>query len=185
MPPTPTAPTAGPGLSAATAVVGVIGDPVSQSLSPLLHNAAFAEMGIDWVSVGFTVTPGSVAVALQGARALGIKGLSVTMPHKDAVAGLVDRRTALADRLGAVKFREHKCEATSDLSAAAQEPKRDTSSAFTERTRMLIKRGYTPKVAVELVLHETGIEHGNDPRMMEKAHADAADFLLRIRKGLL
>src|SRR5664279_4409847 len=102
MPPTPTAPTAGPGLSAATAVVGVIGDPVSQSLSPLLHNAAFAEMGIDWVSVGFTVTPGSVAVALQGARALGIKGLSVTMPHKDAVAGLVDRRTALADRLGAV-----------------------------------------------------------------------------------
>jgi hypothetical protein len=89
------------------------------------------------------------------------------------------------DRLGAVKFREHKCEATSDLSAAAQEPKRDTSSAFTERTRMLIKRGYTPKVAVELVLHETGIEHGNDPRMMEKAHADAADFLLRIRKGLL
>src|SRR5664279_6552493 len=102
MPPTPTAPTAGPGLSAATAVVGVIGDPVSQSLSPLLHNAAFAEMGIDWVSVGFTVTPGSVAVALEGARALGIKGLSVTMPHKDAVAGLVDRRTALADRLGAV-----------------------------------------------------------------------------------
>src|SRR5664280_1263883 len=102
MPPTPTTPTAGPGLSAATVVVGVIGDPVGRSLSPLLHNTAFAELGIDWVSVGFTVAPAAVAVALRGARALGIKGLSVTMPHKDVVAGLVDRRTPLADRLGAV-----------------------------------------------------------------------------------
>jgi len=102
MPPTPTTPTAGPGLSAATVVVGVIGDPVGRSLSPLLHNTAFAELGIDWVSVGFTVAPGAVAAALRGARALGIKGLSVTMPHKDVVAGLVDRRTPLADRLGAV-----------------------------------------------------------------------------------
>ena len=83
------------------------------------------------------------------------------------------------DRLAAVKFREHKCEAKSDLSAAKQERKWDASTAFVERARMLIKRGYTPKVAVELVLHETEIEHRNDSRMMEKAHADAEDFLLR------
>jgi hypothetical protein len=71
------------------------------------------------------------------------------------------------DRLAAVKFREHKCEAKSDPSAAPQEPKRDASTAFAERARMLIKRGYTPKVAVELVFHETEIEHRNDSRMME------------------
>ena len=91
-----------PGLSAATAVVGVIGDPVAHSYSPLLHNAAFAELGLDWVSVGFPVPAGSAGDALIGARALGVRGLSVTMPHKDAVAGLVDRRSPLADRLGAV-----------------------------------------------------------------------------------
>src|SRR5664280_1360364 len=84
MPPTPTTPTAGPGLSAATVVVGVIGDPVGRSLSPLLHNTAFAELGIDWVSVGFTVAPGAVAAALRGARALGINGLSAA-----ALAGAV------------------------------------------------------------------------------------------------
>lgn len=50
---------------------------------------------------------------------------------------------------------------------------------------MLIKRGYTPKVAVELILHETAIEHRNDSRVMEKACADAEDFLLRVRKGLI
>jgi len=88
--------------SAATSVVGVIGDPVAHSLSPLLHNTAFAELGLDWVSVGFPVAAGHAGGALAGARELGLRGLSVTMPHKDAVAGLVERRSPLAERLGAV-----------------------------------------------------------------------------------
>ncbi len=83
-------------------MVGVIGHPISHSLSPLLHNAAFDALGIDWVSVAFAVPPGQAAVALSGARALGLAGLSVTMPHKSAVAALVDEPTALATRLEAV-----------------------------------------------------------------------------------
>lgn len=50
---------------------------------------------------------------------------------------------------------------------------------------MLIKRGYKPKVAVELALQETEIEHGHDATMMEKTRADAEDFLQRVRKGLI
>jgi len=102
MSPTPSALQLPHGLSAATTVVGVIGDPVAHSLSPLLHNTAFEELGLDWVSVGFRVPAGRAADALIGARALGIRGLSVTMPHKDRVAELVDRRSAEAERLGAV-----------------------------------------------------------------------------------
>jgi shikimate dehydrogenase len=89
-------------VSAATTVVGVIGDPVDHSLSPLLHNTAFAEMGLDWVSLGFPVSAGQAEPALAGMRALGIAGLSVTMPHKEAIAGLVDRATPVATRLAAV-----------------------------------------------------------------------------------
>ncbi|HEV3280547.1 MAG TPA: shikimate dehydrogenase [Acidimicrobiales bacterium] len=89
-------------LSAATVVVGVIGDPVAHSLSPLLHNTAFAELGMDWVSVGFRVPAGRATEALAGADAMGIRGLSVTMPHKETVTGLVDRASPLAQRLGAV-----------------------------------------------------------------------------------
>jgi len=89
------------------------------------------------------------------------------------------------DRLAAVKFREHKCEAEIRFSATKQEPKGDAGTAFAERARMLVKRGYTPKVAVELVLHEMEFEHGNDSRMMEKARAEAEDFLLRVGKGLI
>jgi hypothetical protein len=50
---------------------------------------------------------------------------------------------------------------------------------------MLIKRGYKPKVAVELVLYEMEIEHGRDRTYMEKTRADAEDFLMRVRKGLI
>jgi shikimate dehydrogenase len=89
-------------VSAATTVVGVIGDPVDHSLSPLLHNTAFAEMGLSWISVGFPVAAGQAEAALSGMRALGIVGLSVTMPHKEVVADLVDRTTPVATRLAAV-----------------------------------------------------------------------------------
>ena len=89
-------------LSAATTVVGVIGDPVAHSLSPLLHNTAFEVMGLDWVSVGFPVGTGHAGTALAGAGALGVRGLSVTMPHKDAVADLVTSRSPLVELLGAV-----------------------------------------------------------------------------------
>ena len=96
----------GPGLlrliSAATRVAGVIGDPVSHSLSPTLHNAAFAALGLDWVYVAFPVAAGRGADAVAAVRAMGIAGLSVTLPHKAAVAGALDRLTPVARRLVAV-----------------------------------------------------------------------------------
>jgi hypothetical protein len=69
-------------------------------------------------------------------------------------------------------------------SAAKQEIKRDAET-FAERAGMLVMRGYKPKDAVELLLQQTVIECGNDPRMMEKARADAEDFLLRVRRGVI
>ena len=89
------------------------------------------------------------------------------------------------DRLAAGKFREHKCEAEPSVSPAKQEIKRGTDTTFEDRARVLIKRGYRPKVAVELVIQEVEISYGNDPRIMEKARADAEDFLQRVRKGLI
>ncbi len=73
-----------------TSVYGVIGDPVRHSLSPTLHNAAFAASGIDAVYVAFAVAAGSAPEALRAMRAMNIGGLSVTMPHKTAVAHAVD-----------------------------------------------------------------------------------------------
>jgi shikimate dehydrogenase len=88
--------------TAASHIVGVMGEPVGHSLSPLLHNAAFDALGLDWVSVGFPVPAGSVREAFAGIRALGIVGMSVTMPHKHDAAVAVDECTPVAARLGAV-----------------------------------------------------------------------------------
>jgi shikimate dehydrogenase len=85
-----------------TTLVGVVGYPVRHSLSPLLHNTAFTALGLDWTSLAFEVAPGQVAAALAGVRALGLAGISVTMPHKAEVAALVDECSAVATTLGAV-----------------------------------------------------------------------------------
>jgi hypothetical protein len=89
------------------------------------------------------------------------------------------------DRLAAAKFREHRCDAATSHFATEPDAQREAASAFAERVRTLIKRGYKPKDAVELLLQETQIEHGNNPKMMEKARAEAEDFLQKIRKGLV
>jgi hypothetical protein len=92
---------------------------------------------------------------------------------------------AAYDRLAAVKFRDHKCDVEASSSAAQEPIKRNVGSPFAESARLLIKRGYKPKVAVELVLHEMEIEHGRDRMFMEKVRADAEDFLMKVRKGLI
>jgi shikimate dehydrogenase len=85
-----------------TRVAAVIGDPIHHSLSPVLHNAAFEAMGIDWVYVAFPVPAGVGRAAIDAMRTFGVAGLSVTMPHKADVATAVDRLTPTAAQLGVV-----------------------------------------------------------------------------------
>jgi len=89
-------------ITAATRVAGVIGDPVRHSLSPSLHNAAYRALGLDWVYVAFAVPDGAAADALTAMRALGLAGLSVTMPHKTVVASLCDTLSPAAASLRSV-----------------------------------------------------------------------------------
>lgn len=84
-----------------TAIAGVVGMPVGHSRSPALHNAGFAATGLDWVFVAFEVAPARFAAAVEGACWLGVRGLAVTTPHKDAAAALATARTPLVERLGA------------------------------------------------------------------------------------
>lgn len=74
-----------PPISGRTRVAGIIGWPVSHSLSPAMHNAAFGALGLDWRYVAFPVDPARVGDALRGLAAAGVAGLNVTIPHKRAV----------------------------------------------------------------------------------------------------
>ncbi|HUP75334.1 MAG TPA: shikimate dehydrogenase [Acidimicrobiales bacterium] len=85
-----------------TQLAAVIGAPVRHSISPAIHNAAFAAVDLDWVYLAFDVREGEAKTALDAVRALGIRGLSVTMPHKSAVADAVDELSDAARELRAV-----------------------------------------------------------------------------------
>jgi shikimate dehydrogenase len=76
-------------LTGRTHLAGIIGWPVEHSLSPAIHNAAFAALGLDWTYVPLPVEPGMLPAALAGLSALGFKGANVTMPHKEEAAGLL------------------------------------------------------------------------------------------------
>ncbi len=89
-------------LSGTSSVAGIIGWPVDLSLSPAIHNAAFDAAGLDWVYVAFPVPPGEAGRAVGSMRALGIRGLNVTMPHKRDVIDAVDELSPQAERAGAV-----------------------------------------------------------------------------------
>ena len=93
---------ADPRIRDGTNLVGIIGWPVAHSLSPAIHNAAFAEAGLDWVYVPLPVAPTDLAVALASLAALGFRGANVTMPHKTESADLIERLSEDARTLRAV-----------------------------------------------------------------------------------
>lgn len=89
-------------ISGATAILGVIGHPVAHSFSPAMHNAAIAALGVDYCYVAFHVLPERVGEALRGMRALGVRGLNVTIPHKLAVMEHLSAISEEARAVGAV-----------------------------------------------------------------------------------
>lgn len=80
----------GTSITGATRLAAVIGSPVRHSLSPAIHNAAFAAAGLDWRFVALEVAAGRAADAVAAMRTLGIGGFAVTTPHKADVAAAVD-----------------------------------------------------------------------------------------------
>ncbi|MDI6815354.1 MAG: shikimate dehydrogenase, partial [Dehalococcoidales bacterium] len=89
-------------ISGETRCCGVIGDPVEHTISPVMHNAAFRKLGLDYVYLPFRVRKEELGEAIKGMRALNIRGLNVTIPHKVAVIQFLDELDALADKIGAV-----------------------------------------------------------------------------------
>lgn len=85
-----------------TEICAIIGDPVQHSLSPVMHNAAFKKLGLNLVYVAFTVTSTDLKDAVLGAKSLGLKGLNVTMPHKNAIIHYLDEVDLSAKSIGAV-----------------------------------------------------------------------------------
>jgi shikimate dehydrogenase len=91
-----------PQITGATQLLGVIGDPITHSLSPLMHNAALEQMHLDYVYIPFAIKAAHLPVALQGFEAMGLVGFNITIPHKQAIIPLLAETSTLAQNVGAV-----------------------------------------------------------------------------------
>ncbi len=83
-----------------TVLYGIVGNPVSHSLSPAMHNAALSSCGINGVYLPFPAP--DISAAVTGIRGLGVQGASVTIPHKEQVMALLDEIDPVAAKIGAV-----------------------------------------------------------------------------------
>jgi shikimate dehydrogenase len=85
-----------------TQILGIIGYPVTHSLSPVMHNAAIEALKVDYAYIPFAVAPEDLAAAVTGLRAIGVQGFNVTIPHKQAIMPFLAYTSDLAKAVGAV-----------------------------------------------------------------------------------
>ena len=85
-----------------TRIIGIIGWPVKHSLSPIMHNAAFEHLGLDFCYVPFAVKEDHIEKAIKGIPALNISGLNVTIPHKESVIPFLSETSEEVKMIGAV-----------------------------------------------------------------------------------
>ncbi|MBW4688992.1 MAG: shikimate dehydrogenase [Komarekiella atlantica HA4396-MV6] len=85
-----------------TKLLGVIGHPVEHSLSPVMHNAAIAQLGLDYIYLPFPIKPENLEIAIAGFAAIDVVGFSVTIPHKQTILPLLSEITPIAQAIGAV-----------------------------------------------------------------------------------
>ncbi len=90
------------GVKATTGIYGIFGHPVKHSLSPNMHNSAFNELGLDSVYVAFDIDPENIEQATNSIRVMGIKGINITIPHKQTIMPFLDEIAPDAKLTGAV-----------------------------------------------------------------------------------
>ena len=88
-------------ISGKTIVCGIIGGPIEHTMSPVMHNAAFKVMGLDYIYIPFKVKSMELRKAVEGIRGLNIRGMNVTVPHKVSILQFLDQLDPLAERIGA------------------------------------------------------------------------------------
>lgn len=165
-------------ITGSTRVAAVIGHPVAHSLSPALHNAAFAAAGVDWIYTAFDVAPGQAVRALDAMRSLGLGGLSVTMPHKESVAAGVDvcapAARALASVNTVVRLDDGRLEGHSTDGAGFVASLRQAGCEPTDRRIVVVGAGAAARSVIDALARERAGEIVVVNRSADKAQHAAS-----------
>lgn len=85
-----------------TQLTGLLGSPVSHSISPMMHNEAFKQLNLDYVYLAFDIGVEELSSVVEGFRTMNVRGYNLTMPHKNAMCSLCDSLSPAAEIIGAV-----------------------------------------------------------------------------------
>lgn len=183
-----------------TNVVGIIGNPVEHSLSPLMHNAAFKHLDLDYIYVPFLVDENKLETAINGAKSLNIKGLNVTIPHKTEVIKHLDSLDKAAELIGAVntiKFDDDYAKGFNTDGIGAVKAIEEVSTVKNKKVVMLGAGGAARAVAFQILIDGAGslVIANRTPEnafnlqkeLIKKLNADVktADFGEKLEKELL
>ena len=137
-------------ITGTTQLLGVIGDPVKHSLSPVMHNAALAELGADYVYVAFPIRSEDLERAIAGFSAIGVRGFNVTIPHKQTIMPLLQEVTTDAQAVGAVNtvWRTRQGWAGSNTDVAGFMAPLKDSGEWTEKTAVVLGNGGAARAVV-------------------------------------
>ena len=174
-----------------TKILGVMGFPVSHSLSPVMHNAAITEMGLDYVYVPLTIPVQNLPAAIAGIKAIqSVQGFNLTIPHKVEVIPLLDEVMPIALAVGAVNTVKRvgdRLVGTNTDIAGFLEPLKQIHADWENRPAVILGSGGAAKAVVAACL-ELGcpVIHvvGRDPKKLQKFHGEmtsqARDYNLRV-----
>jgi len=146
-------------ISGKTRVCGVIGDPIEHTLSPTIHNAAFNHLGLDFVFLAFRVKTADLENALRGMRGLGIHGLNVTMPHKNAVTAYLDELDEAVKFLGSTNTilnKDGKLSGFNTDGVGALKALRENGIELAEKKLLLLGAGGAAKAIAFSLAKEVG-----------------------------
>jgi len=142
-----------------TNVTGIIGNPVEHSLSPLMHNAAFKHLGLDYIYVPFLVDENALEGAIRGSKSLNIKGLNVTIPYKTEVIKHLDSVDKTAELIGAVntiKFNGNHTKGFNTDGIGAVKAIEEVSSVKNKKIIILGAGGAARAIAFQILIEGAG-----------------------------
>lgn len=164
-------------ITSATAVCGIVLHPAGHTRSPAMHNAAFAALGIDATYHAFDVKPADLGPAIHGVRALGVRQVAVSIPHKQKVLEFVDEIDPVARRIGAAntvtRVAGRLVATNTDWIGAVRALERETS--LSGRHAVVLGAGGAARAVVYGLL-EAGCRVSVLNRSPERAHALARDL---------
>jgi shikimate dehydrogenase len=178
-------------LRGTTQILGIIGDPVTYSLSPVMHNAAFAELGVDYAYLPFRIAEVDLVQAVQGLGAIAnVWGFNVTIPHKEAILPLLAEVTDIARAVGAVNTVKRRGEGwlgTNTDVAGFLAPLQSLQRDWSQTPVLVLGSGGAAKAVVAgclqlgcPIIHAIGRDHRKMRRFHSQMTAQLRDFNLRV-----